>query len=84
MPLRKVTCQRCAKIARRRSLDLLQHGFTPLAVELARLLQEQRVYIGIAAVDVGAALRHEGFETRGSVVGRAAKALDQVLEACRK
>src|SRR6185295_16168610 len=44
-------------------LDLVQRRCAPRAVELACLLLEQRVDVGIIAVDIAAALRHESFET---------------------
>src|SRR5262249_50763903 len=61
-------------------LDLVQRRLTPRAVEVARLLIEQRIDVGITAVDVGAALRHESFKTRGGVAEQAALALDEILE----
>src|SRR5262249_24410368 len=48
-------------------LDPLQGRLAPLDVGLRGLLAEEAVEIGIAAVDVGAILDHEGFEARGGV-----------------
>src|SRR6516165_3430673 len=48
-------------------LDPVQRRFAPRAIELARLLLEQRVDVRIVAVDIGAALHNEGFKPRGSV-----------------
>src|SRR4029450_13727784 len=38
------------------------------------------VEIGIAAVDVGAPVGHEGLEARGSIAEGSARSLDEVLE----
>ena len=62
-------------------LDLVQHRRALLGVELGLLLLEQRIDVGVAAVDVSAAFCHEGLQTRGSVAEGAAGTLDDVLEA---
>src|SRR6185295_2412143 len=49
-------------------------------VALARLSLEQGVEVGVAAVNVGAALHHKGFEPRGGVTEGATRALNEVLE----
>src|SRR5262245_29540135 len=76
LPKRRVDCSRVNEL-----LDLVQRRFAPSAVEFGRLLLEQRVDVGIAAVHIGAALRHEGFEARGGVAEGGARALDDVFEA---
>jgi hypothetical protein len=53
---------------------------SPLDVELDRLFVEEHVDVGIAAVDISAALRDECFKARDSVVERAAGALDEFLK----
>ena len=49
-------------------------------VELHRLLGEQRVDLGIVAIDIGAALDHERLQTGRGVAERAGRALDEVLQ----
>jgi hypothetical protein len=61
-------------------LDAVQRGLAPLRVEIARLLQEEPVDVGIASVDVGAARGDERFDSRGGVAEGAAAALDEALE----
>ena len=61
-------------------LDLVQRRFALFGVELGRLFLEERVDIWIAAIDVGAALRHECFKTCGGIAEAAARSLDQVLQ----
>ena len=51
-----------------------------LRVELRRLLGEQRVDLGIAAIDVGAALDDERLQPGRGIAERAGAALDEVLE----
>ena len=62
-------------------LHLLQHRRALLGVELGRLLLEQRIDVGVAAVGIGAALHHERLQARGGVAEGAAGALDDVLVA---
>src|SRR4029077_16545397 len=50
-----------------------------LVVEFDRLLREQLVDVGIAAVGVGATLDDKGFETGGSVAEGGAATHDQAL-----
>src|SRR5207245_9789089 len=61
-------------------LDPVQHRLAPLVIELCRLLAEQAVDVGVAAVDVGAARGDERLQPRGGVTEGAAGALDDVLE----
>src|SRR5713226_9511132 len=75
-PNRRVDCPLVHEL-----LDLVQRRCAPRAIELARLLLEQRVDVGIAAVDIGASLDDESFKPGGGVAERAALALDEVLEA---
>src|SRR6478672_13353009 len=61
-------------------LDLVQERRAFFLVELDRLLGEQRVDLGVVAVDVGAALDREALEPGRSVAKGAGRALDDVLE----
>src|SRR5438477_9269957 len=45
-------------------LHLVQRSLAPLEVELGCLLLKQRIEVGIAAISVGTALDHKGFEAR--------------------
>ena len=54
-------------------LDAVQERLALLAVQLARLLLEQPVDVGVAAVGVGAARDDEGLEPGGRVAERAAR-----------
>src|ERR1051326_699600 len=65
----------------REFLHLVQQRLAPLSVEFARLRLEQRVDVGIAAIDVSAALGDESLEPRRSVAVGAARAQDDVLQA---
>src|SRR5262249_36102381 len=53
-------------------LDPVEHRLAPAAIELAGLLSEESVDLGIAAVDVGPAGGDEGLETDRCVAKRAA------------
>src|ERR1043166_9021425 len=53
-------------------LDLVQHRLALRVVEFGRLLREQGVDIGIAAVGIDAALRDEGLDPGGRVAEGAA------------
>src|SRR5262249_8053285 len=61
-------------------LDLVQNRFASFPVELGRLLLEQRVDIGIAAVDVSAAFGNKGLEAGRSIAKRTAPGLDDARE----
>ena len=61
-------------------LHPVKDGFAALSVHLPRLLLEQAVEIGIAAVDVGPAIHQEGLEARGGIAEGAARSLDEILE----
>src|SRR5260370_26458868 len=62
-------------------LDLVQDRLALGMVQLGRLLLEQLVDVGVAAVNISATLDDKGRETRRRVAEGAAAALDQVLEA---
>src|SRR5262249_55535561 len=61
-------------------LDPVQGRLAALAVELRRLLPEEPVDVGIAAVDVSAAGHDEGFEAGWRVAERGARAQHEILE----
>jgi hypothetical protein len=61
-------------------LHPVEDGFAALPVHLPRLLLEQAVEIGIAAVDVGAPVDHEGLEACGGIAEGSARSLDEILE----
>src|SRR5215472_4156930 len=61
-------------------LDAMQRRLAPLAVELACLLAEEPVDVGIAAVHEGAAGDHEGLEADRRVAEGAADAVGEVLQ----
>src|SRR5437016_778244 len=58
----------------------MERRLATLAVELAGLLAEESVDVGIASVHVGATRGHEGLEPRRRVSERGARAQDQILE----
>src|SRR5262245_40557324 len=58
----------------------MQHHLALLRIELAGLLAEEPVDVGIAAVDVDAAAHHQLLEPRRRVPERAVAPLDQALE----
>src|ERR1051326_1662188 len=62
-------------------LNLVQRRRAPCRVEFGRLLGEQRVDLGIAAVDVDAALGDASLEPCRSVAERTALPLDEILQA---
>src|ERR1043166_2599827 len=62
-------------------LDFVQGRGAPRAVEFARLLREQRVDVGIAAVYISTAFCHEGLEASRRVAEQTALALDEIPEA---
>src|SRR5262249_30334631 len=61
-------------------LDAAENALAFLQIELVRLLLEERVDIGIAAVGVRAARDQEGLHARGRVAEDAAEPEDDVLE----
>src|SRR2546425_7235370 len=61
-------------------LDVVEHRLAPLPVELAGLLSEEPVDVGIAAVDVGTTGGDEGLEADRRVPEGAADAVDDVLQ----
>jgi hypothetical protein len=61
-------------------LNLVQRRRAPVAVQLDLLLSKQRVYVGIVAVGIGAALDDEGFDPGRRVAEGGALGLDDVLE----
>src|SRR5439155_18443383 len=62
-------------------LHLVQRGLAPLEVELGCLLLKQRVEVGIAAISVGTALDHKGFEA-GRGIAKGAAAAPQEIFHC--
>src|SRR5262245_46160879 len=61
-------------------LDAMKGRLAALSIQLDRLLAEEPVDVGIAAVHVGASRHHEVLETAGGVAERAAQAVDEVLQ----
>src|SRR3990170_2624568 len=61
-------------------LHLVQDGLAALPIQLGRLLLEEAVDVGVAAIDVVPAGDREGLETRGGVAEGPARPLDEVLE----
>src|SRR5262249_55880236 len=61
-------------------LDPVEHRLAPLAVELAGLLPEESVDVGVAAVDVGTAGGHERFGANGRIAEGAADAVAEILQ----
>src|SRR5262245_7998234 len=55
----------------------MQDGLPLLAIQLARLLAEEAVDVGIAAVDIDAAADDERFDSGGRVAEGAVAALDE-------
>src|SRR5215510_12930885 len=62
-------------------LDLVQRCLSLLGIEFGRLLLEQRIDVGVAAVYIGTSLRHKALKTRSSVAKRTAGTLYDVLVA---
>src|SRR5262245_3977448 len=61
-------------------LDPVQEPFTALGIHLARLIAEERIDVGIAAVRADPTRDHEGLDARRGVAGGAAADPHQVLE----
>src|SRR5689334_3496638 len=61
-------------------LHLGQYRSTFAVVEFDRLLLEQRIDIGVVAVNIRPALYHKGFEARRGIAERSAAGLDDVLQ----
>jgi hypothetical protein len=61
-------------------LHLVQQCLALLEIELGRLLLEQFVELRVAAIDIGAALGDESFDSSGGVAEGAAGVLDDILE----
>ena len=61
-------------------LDPVERRLAPLPIELAGLLPDEPIDIGIAAIDVGATSGDEGLEADRRVPERAADAVDEVLQ----
>ena len=61
-------------------LDAMEGRLPPLRVDLARLLLDEPLDVGIGAVGKGAACGHEGVDARGGVARRPGRRLDDVLQ----
>src|SRR3954452_9700745 len=58
----------------------MQNCFALLVVQLRCLLLKEIVDVGVAAMDIGAALGDESFDSSGGVAEGAAGVLDYILE----
>src|SRR5215472_5489948 len=61
-------------------LNAMQDCFTLLGIQLPRLLADEPLDVGIAAIGEGASRSHEGVEASGGVARGATRGLDDVLE----